>query len=78
MPYKRFLSYNIIGAVAWVILVTSMGYFFGNIPIVKDNFSLVVIAIVLISVLPVILNELIRNYRKKDLKQENRWYYQDQ
>lgn len=65
MPYKRFLSYNIIGAILWVVIVTLIGYFFGNIPIVKDNFSLVVVAIVFISVLPVIVNELIRNYRKR-------------
>jgi len=66
MPYKKFLVYNVIGGIGWVILVTLMGYFFGNIPVVKDNFSIVVIAIIVISVLPIIINELIRNYRKKE------------
>lgn len=69
MPYKKFLSYNIIGGMLWVLIVTTIGYFFGNIPIVKDNFSFVVVAIILISVLPVVINELIRNHRKrKNLK----------
>lgn len=69
MPYKKFLSYNIIGGILWVLIVTTIGYFFGNIPIVKDNFSFVVVAIILISVLPVVINELIRNHRKrKNLK----------
>jgi len=52
MSYSRFISYNIIGGVAWVCLATTCGYFFGNIPFVKDNFSLVILGIVLISVLP--------------------------
>lgn len=69
MSYKKFLSYNIIGGILWVLIVTTIGYFFGNIPIVKDNFSFVVVAIILISVLPVVINELIRNHRKrKNLK----------
>ncbi|MBZ9571076.1 DedA family protein [Methanobrevibacter sp. TMH8] len=64
MPYKKFLLYNMIGGVLWVLSATLMGYFFGNIPIVKDNFSLVVLGIVLISAVPIIINELIRNYKK--------------
>jgi len=52
MAYGRFLSYNIIGGVAWVALFTFGGYFFGNIGFVRRNFSLVIIAIIAISLIP--------------------------
>lgn len=52
MSYKHFISYNIIGGIAWVLLATLTGYFFGNITFVKENFSLIIIAVILISVLP--------------------------
>ncbi|QWF71679.1 DedA family protein [Methylomonas paludis] len=55
MPYGYFLSYNLIGGLAWVLICTFGGYFFGNIPIVKQNFEIVILAIVLVSVLPVII-----------------------
>lgn len=50
MKYKRFASYNIIGGLVWVAAFLTAGYFFGNIPIVKDNLGLVVVGIVIISV----------------------------
>jgi len=53
MPYLRFQAYNIIGALAWVLSLTWAGYFFGNIPIIKENFGLVAIGIVVISMIPV-------------------------
>jgi membrane-associated protein len=52
MTYGTFLAYNVIGGVAWVAICVFSGYFFGNIPIVKQNFSLVILAIIGISVLP--------------------------
>jgi membrane-associated protein len=52
MSYPRFISYNVIGGVAWVALFTFLGYFFGALPIVQNNFSLVVLAIIFISILP--------------------------
>ncbi len=52
MNYPVFLAYNVIGGVAWVALCVFSGYFFGNIPVVKRNFSIVIIAIILISTLP--------------------------
>ncbi|MBH5329291.1 DedA family protein [Eikenella sp. S3360] len=52
MHYGRFIRYNIIGAVLWVGLLTYAGYFFGELPVVKNNFGLVVIGIIVISVLP--------------------------
>lgn len=64
MKYGQFFLYNVIGGVLWTQLFVFAGYFFGNIPFVRDNFSLVAIAIVLISILPGIV-EFIRNKRKK-------------
>ena len=52
MTYFRFLSYNVIGGVAWIALFIFGGYFFGNIAVVKENFTLVILAIIFISILP--------------------------
>jgi membrane-associated protein len=52
MSYGHFISYNIIGGIAWVALFTFGGYFFGNLPFVQNNFSFVVVAIIIISVMP--------------------------
>jgi membrane-associated protein len=60
MDYPRFLLYNATGALTWVAIFTFGGYFFGSLPIVKDNFGLVVIAIIILSLVPVIW-ELWRN-----------------
>lgn len=68
MNYPRFLLYNVVGAIAWVIIFTLGGYFFGRLPFVQENFSLVVIAIILISVLPAVyefLKEWRQNRREK-------------
>jgi membrane-associated protein len=63
MPYGYFISYNIFGGIVWTALFTFGGFFFGNLPFVKENFSLVVIAIVFISVLPAVV-EVIKARRK--------------
>jgi membrane-associated protein len=55
MSYGAFISYNIFGGIVWVALFTFAGYFFGNIPFIRHNFSFVVLAIVLISVVPMIV-----------------------
>jgi len=52
MSYWRFISYNVIGGIGWVALFVFGGFFFGNIPFVKRNFSLVIIAIIIISSIP--------------------------
>ena len=52
MTYWRFISYNVFGGIAWVAVFISGGYFFGNLPVVKRNFTLVIFAIIFISVLP--------------------------
>jgi len=58
MPYRTFAFYNITGAVAWVGICVGAGYLFGNIPVVKENFELVVLGIVFVSVLPIALEFL--------------------
>ena len=58
MTYLRFISYNIIGGLVWIALFVFGGYYFGNLPVVKKNFSLVVLAIIFISVLPGIIEFL--------------------
>ena len=55
MSYSRFIVYNIFGGFLWVTLFLGGGYFFGNLPIIKNNFSFVLIAIILISIMPAII-----------------------
>ena len=59
MHYGRFLHYNVVGALLWVVLLSYAGYFFGDLPFVKNNFGMVVIAIIIISVIPMIY-EIVR------------------
>jgi len=65
MHYRQFISYNMIGGILWVLLATLAGFFFGNIPFVKENFSLVVLGIVLVSVVPMLL-QVIKKVLKHD------------
>lgn len=58
MRYGYFISYNVIGGIVWTGLFIGAGYFFGNLPIVKENFSLVIIAIILISLIPAVVEYL--------------------
>src|SRR6266850_3998218 len=58
MSYLHFLAYNVVGGVLWVSVCVFSGYFFGNLPFVKKNFSLVVLAIIFISVLPAVIEYL--------------------
>ncbi|HYC30904.1 MAG TPA: DedA family protein [Gemmatimonadales bacterium] len=55
MSYGKFLLYNVAGAVLWVTLFVLGGYFFGNIPVVKENFTLVILAIIAVSVMPIVV-----------------------
>lgn len=63
MSYKHFASYNIIGGVLWVVSFLFLGYFFGGLPVIKDNFTYVIFAIILLSLVPPIL-EVIRGKKK--------------
>lgn len=64
MNYARFLAYNVVGAVVWVTLFTLAGFYFGNIPAVKENFTLVILAIIGISVLPIAI-EMLKSRRRE-------------
>jgi membrane-associated protein len=55
MQYRRFLAYNVVGGILWIGSLTYAGYLFGNIPWVKDNLSLIVVLIVVVSVLPMVV-----------------------
>ena len=62
MSYPAFALYNVTGALAWVGLCVGAGYLFGNVPVIKDNFALVAIGIVIVSVLPMVVEYL--RYRR--------------
>jgi membrane-associated protein len=63
MAYRRFILYSIGGSIGWVLIFVLGGYFFGNIPVVKANFTLVILAIIVISLLPGII-EYVRGRRR--------------
>ncbi len=58
MTYPRFLMFNVVGGFTWVTLITFSGYFFGNIPVIRNNFSFVVLGIIFLSILPAIIEYL--------------------
>lgn len=64
MEYRRFIAYNVFGAFVWTALFVGLGYFFGNIPFVQKNFELVVIAIIFISIVPMVI-EYVRGRANK-------------
>ena len=64
MNYAQFARYNIVGAVLWVVSFTTLGYFFGQLPFVKEHFSWIMIAIIVFSVVPMIV-EIIRHRKGK-------------
>jgi len=64
MTYSHFIFYNVVGALLWCGIFIFGGYLFGNLPIVQENFGLVVIGIIIVSVLPVVI-EFVQNYRRK-------------
>lgn len=63
MRYARFFSFNVIGGALWVFLLTGAGYLFGNLEVVRKNFSLVILAIIILSILPAVY-EVWAEYRK--------------
>lgn len=65
MNYTTFLTYNVVGGIVWVVGITLAGYFLGNIPIIKDNFSKVVLIIIVLSVLPIIYSFIKEKYFQK-------------
>jgi len=63
MSYPRFAFYNVAGGIGWILSLTLAGYLFGNIPLVRKNFSLVILAIIVISILPALV-EVLRQRRR--------------
>lgn len=63
MTYPKFLLYNVLGAFLWIFSLVLAGYFFGNIPIIKKNFSIVIIVIIILSIMPAVI-EYIRHKRQ--------------
>lgn len=63
MTYSTFTFYNAVGCILWVGVCVGAGYLFGNIPVVKDNFTLVALGIVVVSLLPLVL-EMLKNWRR--------------
>lgn len=68
MSYLRFATYNVVGAIAWVTSFLFLGFFFGGLPVVKDNFTYIIFGIIVVSILPPII-EVIRERKKKAAKQ---------
>jgi membrane-associated protein len=64
MTYGRFISYNVIGGIAWIAICVFAGFYFGNLPIIKKNFSLVILAIIIISMLPGAIEIIRHKYGK--------------
>jgi membrane-associated protein len=65
MNYKKFIPYNILGGFLWVTSFLWAGYFFGNLPFVKENLTFVILAIIIISILPGFMKYLISRYQRK-------------
>ena len=67
MTYLRFATYNIVGGVLWVISFLLLGFYFGGLPVIKDNFTYVIFAIIILSVLPPVI-EVLRSRNKKPVE----------
>jgi membrane-associated protein len=66
MEYSRFIAFNVMGGILWITLFLLGGFFFGNIPVVEQNFGLVVIGIIIVSVLPPIIEYI--NHRRRSVR----------
>jgi membrane-associated protein len=70
MSYRRFLSYNVVGGVLWVVLLVGGGYWFGNLEFVKNHFSLVILVIIILSIMPGVI-EYFRSSRQNKTSQKS-------
>ena len=69
MNYSKFITYNVVGAILWCSIFLYSGYFFGNLPFIRNNFSIVIFVIIFISILPGIIEYLRhRNEKKRELQ----------
>lgn len=65
MDYKKFFAFNVLGGIVWILIFTVAGYYFGNLPIVKKNFTLLIFAIIFLSILPAII-EYFKGRRRRE------------
>lgn len=65
MAYRRFLSFNVVGGIAWVVMFVGAGYFFGDLPVVKQNLTLFIFAIIVLSIMPGVIEYLRHRYAKQ-------------
>lgn len=65
MQYLRFVSFSILGNILWVVLFTLAGYFFGNIPLIKNNFTIAILGIIFVSILPMIIAGIKRYFANR-------------
>jgi len=72
MPYRIFLTYSVIGTTCWITLFVFGGYYFGNIPIVKKNFTMVILGIIFVSILPGIIEFIRHHFPRKRQPEEGR------
>ncbi len=70
MTYSHFILYNVIGGISWVAIFTFGGYYFGNLPFVRDNFEIVIFAIIFISFIPPFLEVIKARKESKEVKKE--------
>jgi len=70
MNYRKFVSYNVMGGILWIVSMCLSGYFFGNIPFVKKNFEYVIIGVIILSLVPVVVGYL-RHRKESKLSSEN-------
>ncbi|HAL55052.1 MAG TPA: DedA family protein [Bacteroidetes bacterium] len=68
MTYRRFILFNVVGGVAWVLIFVPAGYYFGSIPFVKNNFSLVILALILIPGIPALVEAIRIQLRKRKVR----------
>jgi membrane-associated protein len=68
MTYRKFLSYNVIGGLAWIAICMMGGYLFGNIEIVKNNFSIVILGIIIVSIMPAFIEYLRYKFSSQSIK----------
>ncbi len=68
MPYSKFTRYNVVGAFIWVFSLVLLGYFFGNLTFVKNNFETVILAIIVVTLLPIIFEIMKLNFKKDIIK----------
>ena len=77
MHYRTFLTYNVVGGFIWVTTLTFAGYFFGQMPIIRDNFEYAVIGIVLISILPIAIEIIKHKLNSKSERKEKEASYEE-